>query len=502
MAKLWYPLWQICDGNGNPLPGAKVYTEISGTSTPSPTYTDATGGSTNTNPVEADINGRVNIWLDNDHEYRIRITTASGTPIGGTLDNQTGLGVSVTGFTSLVGDLSLNSHNIIGTGNINITGNVTATGDLVIDDITTDDVVSDTITANGLVTANAGLVIKNGATTSGFVDLYEDSDNGTSKIRLIANSTLASDKTQTLQDVSGEIYVSTGTDIPITDGGTGASTAAGAVSNLGLSNMSASNQILTLPTNVAGPSEVRFGEDTDNGSNYTTVKAPTSLADNNGSLILPTVAVTMPTALPGSTSTMTISSAGAVSTAALPEWVYLGKLHSGNSGADTSMLTGYKFIRLISRPATSGSGSIIDGGTNDTSLLIQLYINGAYVTTNYANAYYGFDITGAAAISGNSAVTSGFVIVETTSGGVLPKLKAMDCILKISDDQAGPNVYYEFHGNIQARQMLANKQCIFTTFSTGNAAANGVTGLKLVPSSGSLVFNGGHVAVYGLRNAG
>lgn len=45
---------------------------------------------------------------------------------------------------------------------------------------------------------------------------------------------LTAARTWTVQDASGTVYVSGGTDVPVTDGGTGASTAAGARTNLGL----------------------------------------------------------------------------------------------------------------------------------------------------------------------------------------------------------------------------------------------------------------------------
>lgn len=45
---------------------------------------------------------------------------------------------------------------------------------------------------------------------------------------------LTTNRTWTAQDVSGTVYVSGGTDIPVTDGGTGASTASGACDNLGI----------------------------------------------------------------------------------------------------------------------------------------------------------------------------------------------------------------------------------------------------------------------------
>src|SRR3990167_7969535 len=56
------------------------------------------------------------------------------------------------------------------------------------------------------------------------LDLAEDTDNGTSKVTITAPASVASDKVATLQDVTGDIYVSGGTDIPVADGGTGVST--------------------------------------------------------------------------------------------------------------------------------------------------------------------------------------------------------------------------------------------------------------------------------------
>ncbi len=84
------------------------------------------------------------------------------------------------------------------------------------------------------VVAFAGLVIPASASAAGSVDFYEDTDNGTNKVTLIAPATIASDKTVTLQDVTGTVYVSNGTDVAVADGGTGASTAEAALTNLGV----------------------------------------------------------------------------------------------------------------------------------------------------------------------------------------------------------------------------------------------------------------------------
>ena len=65
-----------------------------------------------------------------------------------------------------------------------------------------------TLSVTGTGTFSAGLSVKNGTTSGGFVDFFEDSSNGTNKVRIVAPSTLDADYTLTLPADDGtENYV-------------------------------------------------------------------------------------------------------------------------------------------------------------------------------------------------------------------------------------------------------------------------------------------------------
>lgn len=74
------PKMQFTTAAGVPLSGGKVYTYIAGTTTPQVTFTDNTGSTPNTNPVILDSRGEANIWLGGAL-YKFRLTDANDVEI-------------------------------------------------------------------------------------------------------------------------------------------------------------------------------------------------------------------------------------------------------------------------------------------------------------------------------------------------------------------------------------------------------------------------------------
>lgn len=71
------PKMAFFDNNGDPLVGGRVYTYLSGTTTPTFTKTDATGAVNNTNPVILDARGEASIWLEEAVVYRFVLKTST-----------------------------------------------------------------------------------------------------------------------------------------------------------------------------------------------------------------------------------------------------------------------------------------------------------------------------------------------------------------------------------------------------------------------------------------
>jgi hypothetical protein len=69
----------VWDANGNPVSGAKICTYLAGTTTATPTWTEVTLTTPNTNPIIADTSGRFVAFLQTGASYKFAFQDATGT---------------------------------------------------------------------------------------------------------------------------------------------------------------------------------------------------------------------------------------------------------------------------------------------------------------------------------------------------------------------------------------------------------------------------------------
>lgn len=109
---------------------------------------------------------------------------------------------------------------------------------------------------------NAGAQLKNGATSAGYLEFFEDSDNGTNKVTLIGPAATA-DITLTLPATADTLVGKATTDT--------------------LTNKTLTTPVINagaqLKNGAAGPGFIEFYEDSDNGTNKVTLIGPASTAD-------------------------------------------------------------------------------------------------------------------------------------------------------------------------------------------------------------------------------
>jgi hypothetical protein len=77
MQRLLLPRSQTVGADGRPISGAKLYTYVTGSSTPKPVWTDAALTIAHANPVEADANGRFPAMFLEAGDYRTVLTDAN-----------------------------------------------------------------------------------------------------------------------------------------------------------------------------------------------------------------------------------------------------------------------------------------------------------------------------------------------------------------------------------------------------------------------------------------
>jgi hypothetical protein len=73
------PIQKFFDNNGRPLTGGLLFTYEAGTTNKIATYTDASGGVTNTNPIVLDFRGEARVWIDPELTYKFTLAPADDT---------------------------------------------------------------------------------------------------------------------------------------------------------------------------------------------------------------------------------------------------------------------------------------------------------------------------------------------------------------------------------------------------------------------------------------
>lgn len=71
-------MMRFYDNNNNPLAGGFLYTYAAGTTTPAPTYTDATAVTQNSNPIILNARGEASVWMPATQAYKMILEDAFG----------------------------------------------------------------------------------------------------------------------------------------------------------------------------------------------------------------------------------------------------------------------------------------------------------------------------------------------------------------------------------------------------------------------------------------
>ena len=265
--------------------------------------------------------------------------TSSGVITGTTVE---ATATTSAGDNAAIGYTSANGLMLTGQGSTNdVTIQNDAGADVVeIPTGTVNVAMAGTVTATSTIVGLAGLHVKNGATSAGFVQFFEDSDNGSNKVTLIGPAATA-DVTLTLPAATDTLVGKATTDT--------------------LTNKTLTTPVLTTPianagvqlkNGATGAGFLEFFEDSDNGTNKVTLIGPASTAD---------ITLTLPSGTGSSGQAMVTDGNGVLSFAST------GGLYNDwaiKTGAYT-MVSGDQIIvnasgaTTITLPASSAAGATV-----------------------------------------------------------------------------------------------------------------------------------------------
>lgn len=224
---------QFFDNNGNVLSGGKIYTYQAGTTTLAATYANNLGSATNTNPIVLDSAGRPpqEIWFPVGQTFKFIVKTSTDTLIG-TYDNIPSINDPYSEGNLLSNVTGTNA--IAATASPTITAYSTGAAYSFIAANTNSGAVTlaiDGLTAKAITKAGSNALVAGDIQSGMLVYVHYD---GT-RFQMIGNAVYGGSVTNatiTGSTITGGSVSGLATDLQISDGGTGASTALAAFDNL------------------------------------------------------------------------------------------------------------------------------------------------------------------------------------------------------------------------------------------------------------------------------
>jgi hypothetical protein len=379
MAKLApFGPFRALDGEGDPLSGGKLYAYEAGTSTLKDTYTDASGDTANTNPVILDSEGYANVWLGSG-AYKLVLKDSTDVTLW-TIDDITGESENAFGSSVITQATNLNINAAHENAFINATAAITlsllpaadaeegfyfsakANGGAVTIDPDGAELVDGASTIT-IPNGSSALIISNGtAWYSAFMP---------GSVNLSSGSLILPQATVPAQTAEGSAVWDTDNDLLTIGDGAGRKTMVDTSATQTITGLKTFTDTLSVAGTAANAGTLALYEDTDNGTNYVALFAPSSVASNRVQTLQDatgTVALTSNIPTPDATPltytpTLTNTTNVAASTASVTNYMRYGnmvfvwgQINITSSGTGTTTVLGF------SLPIASALTQVYDVG--------------------------------------------------------------------------------------------------------------------------------------------